>query len=89
MTEDSTAPESAPGEVAARAAVDLAPVPEAPGWKRVLGNFGGVFLGAVLLIAAGAKTLDPAAFADQITAEGLDFLLPAGAVALFALALEV
>jgi Methylamine utilisation protein MauE len=60
-----------------------------PSWKRVLGNLGGVFLGAVLLIAAWAKALDPAAFADQIHAEGLDFLLPAGVVALIGVALEV
>lgn len=53
------------------------------------GTVGGVFLGAVLLVAAWAKGLDPAAFAEQITAEGLDFLIPAGLVALFALALEV
>ncbi len=46
-------------------------------------------LGAVFLVAAWAKTLDPSAFATQITSEGLDFLLPASAVALFALALEV
>ncbi len=58
-------------------------------WKRGLGIAGAVFLGAVFLVAAWAKTLDPGAFADQITREGLDFLLPAGAVALLALALEV
>jgi hypothetical protein len=60
-----------------------------PSWKRALGNLGSLFLGAVLLVAAWAKALDPAAFADQIRAEGLDFLVPAGALALFALALEV
>jgi len=60
-----------------------------PLWKRGLGYFGGAFLGAVLLVAAWAKTLDPEAFARQITLEGLDFLLPAMAVALIALALEV
>ncbi len=46
-------------------------------------------LGAVFLVAAWAKTLDPSAFATQITQEGLDFLLPANIVALIALALEV
>ncbi len=50
---------------------------------------GGIFLGTILLVAAWAKTLDPAAFAQQITQEGLDFLLPAGSVALIALAIEV
>ncbi len=55
------------------------------GW---LGMLGGVFLGCVLLFAVWAKALDPAAFAEQIHAEGLDFALPAQAVALLALALE-
>ena len=59
------------------------------GWARAAGALGGVFLGGVLLVAAWVKALDPAAFAAQITGEGLDFLLPAGAVALVALALEV
>lgn len=59
------------------------------GWKRLLGILGGVVLGAVFLIAAWAKTLDPSAFAKQITLEGLDFLLSAEVVALIALALEV
>ncbi len=58
-------------------------------WRRILGIAGGVVLGAVFLIAAWAKALDPRAFAGQITLEGLDFLLPAAAVALIALALEV
>jgi len=89
MTEDSTAPPPALREVAGNAASETPPVTEAPAWKQVLGNLGSVFLGAVLLIAAAAKTLDPAAFADQISAEGLDFLLPAGALALFGLGLEV
>lgn len=60
-----------------------------PLWRRILATLGGVFLGAVLLVAAWAKTLDPTAFAQQITNEGLDFLLPAFAVALIALAIEV
>ncbi len=59
------------------------------GWLRILGILGGVVLGAVFLIAAWAKALDPQAFASQITLEGLDFLLPAAAVAMIALALEV
>lgn len=53
-----------------------------------IGTFGGAFLGGVLLFAVWAKALDPAAFADQIRLEGLDFLLSAQAVALIALALE-
>lgn len=53
-----------------------------------LGTAGGVFLGAVLLVAVWAKALDPVAFAKQIRIEGLDVLLSAQAVALIALALE-
>ena len=53
-----------------------------------LGTAGGIFLGAVLLVAVWAKALDPAAFAEQIRIEGLDVLLSAQAVALIALALE-
>jgi uncharacterized membrane protein YphA (DoxX/SURF4 family) len=53
-----------------------------------LGTFGGAFLGCVLLVAVWAKALDPAAFTEQIHAEGLDVFLPVQAVALIALALE-
>jgi uncharacterized membrane protein YphA (DoxX/SURF4 family) len=53
-----------------------------------VGTFAGAFLGCVLLFAVWAKMLDPTAFADQIRLEKLDFLLPAQAVALIALALE-
>lgn len=53
-----------------------------------LGTVAGIFLGAVLLVAVWAKTLDPTAFAEQIRLEGLDFALSAQAVALIALALE-
>jgi uncharacterized membrane protein YphA (DoxX/SURF4 family) len=53
-----------------------------------VGTFAGAFLGCVLLFAVWAKMIDPAAFAGQIHTEGLDFLLPAQAVALIALALE-
>lgn len=60
-----------------------------PGRRRLLGTLGGIFLGAVLLVAAWAKLLDPLAFAEQIRTEGLDVLLSAHAVALIALALEV
>jgi len=63
--------------------------PPPPSWKKLLGVAGGIFLGAVLLVAAWAKILDPSAFADQIRLEGLDFLLPAAVVAFIALALEV
>lgn len=53
-----------------------------------IGTFAGAFLGGVLLFAVYAKALDPAGFIEQIHAEGLDFALPAQAVALIALALE-
>jgi hypothetical protein len=55
----------------------------------VAATVGGVVLGAVLLVGALAKVIDPAAFAELIAHEGLDFLLPAGVVALLAIALEV
>lgn len=57
--------------------------------RSLAGWTGGLILGAVLVFGAWAKILDPSAFAEQITNEGLDFLLPAGWVALIAIALEV
>jgi uncharacterized RDD family membrane protein YckC len=58
-------------------------------WRSVAGLLGGVVLGAVLLVGAWAKALDPSAFAEQIRQEGLDFVLSAGAVAAIAILLEV
>ena len=58
------------------------------GWKRVLGYLGGAFLGAILLLGAYTKVLDPLAFHETIRSEGLDFLLPASWVAMIAFALE-
>lgn len=55
---------------------------------RVLSLLGAMFLGGVLLFAALSKAADPALFAEQIRAEGLDFWWPATRVAIFALALE-
>ncbi len=57
--------------------------------RRWIGTAGALLLGGVLLIAAWTKAIDPEAFAAQITAEGLDRWLPAGAVALIAIGLEV
>jgi uncharacterized membrane protein YphA (DoxX/SURF4 family) len=57
-------------------------------WAALAGYLGGAVFGAVLLVAAWAKAIDPAAFAAQIRAEGLELLIPARAVALLALALE-
>lgn len=55
---------------------------------RAIGTLGGCLLGGILLVAVWGKALDPAAFAEQIHADGLDRLLPAGVLALLALALE-
>jgi Methylamine utilisation protein MauE len=57
-------------------------------WPSLLGTAAAMFLGGVLLVAAGAKALDPSAFAAQIRLEKLDFWLPATVLALLALALE-
>jgi len=59
-----------------------------PAWRRTVGTAVAVFLGAVLLLAAYAKAIDPEAFAEQMRTEGLTFGLPAMALALAALALE-
>ena len=75
-------------EVATNVARRPAVAPAWP-WPRALGTAAGVLLGAVLLVAAWAKVIHPVGFADQIRVEGLDFLLPAAAVAFLALALEV
>lgn len=56
--------------------------------RRAIGTLGGWILGAILLVAVWGKALDPAAFAQQIHADGLDRLVSAGALALLALALE-
>jgi hypothetical protein len=49
---------------------------------------GGLVLGAVFLIGAVSKAVDPLAFREQIHVEGLDAFLPGGWVVLIALALE-
>ena len=49
---------------------------ETPRFKW-LGLVAGVLLGAVLLVAAWAKLIDPVSFAEQIGREGLDFLVGA------------
>lgn len=58
-------------------------------WLRLLAGLGAVFLGAVFLVAAWAKALDPMAFAGEIERRGLDLVLSPMGVALFAVALEV
>lgn len=57
-------------------------------WKVWVGTTGGVILAVVLLVAAWSKAIDPQAFARQIHQDGLDFLIPAAAVALIGLAIE-
>ncbi len=59
-----------------------------PAWKRWLGAAGAFVLGAVLLVAAWAKALDPDAFAEQIRIEGLEWGLSAAALAVLFVALE-
>lgn len=58
-------------------------------WKSILGSLGARLLGLVLLVAAGAKAVEPGAFAEQIRLEQLDFLFSVRTVTLIALALEV
>ncbi|HEX2252902.1 MAG TPA: MauE/DoxX family redox-associated membrane protein [Thermoanaerobaculia bacterium] len=78
MTETSPSPPRAEGAAAPRRFTV----------REAVGTAAGVFLGALYLVAAWAKAITPDAFAEQIRVEGLDFLLPAMAVALVALALE-
>ena len=56
---------------------------------RLVGLVAAVFLGLVFLVAAYGKVLDPAAFAEQISFEKLDFALPAGLLAWAVIVLEV
>lgn len=67
----------------------MAETPPPTQYRELLGTFGAVLLGLVLLVAAWTKLLDPLAFAEQIRTEGLDFWLSATLVAYIALALEV
>lgn len=65
------------------------PPPTLPRWRRGLAYGGAALLGAVFLVAAFAKLIDPVAFADQIRDEGLAVVLPAKTVAQLAIGLEV
>lgn len=62
--------------------------PPVPAWRRYASFAGSFVLGAVLLFAGWAKALDPESFTRQVRDEGLEILLPAAAIALFALAIE-
>jgi uncharacterized membrane protein YphA (DoxX/SURF4 family) len=55
---------------------------------RVLGYGGALVLGAVLLVAAYAKAIDPGAFAEQIHAQGLDRFASSTWLAVAAVAVE-
>jgi hypothetical protein len=57
-------------------------------WKQALGYLGAFFLGAVLLLGALTKAVDPLGLAEQIRVEGLDFLLSDWTVTFIALGLE-
>jgi uncharacterized membrane protein YphA (DoxX/SURF4 family) len=57
-------------------------------WAGRVGYAGGFFLGVVLLVATVTKAMDPAAFAEQIAAEGIAGPFPVTAVVYLALALE-
>ncbi|MDJ0974398.1 MAG: hypothetical protein QNJ98_08070 [Planctomycetota bacterium] len=54
-----------------------------------IGRIGAFLLGAILLLGAYTKVIDPVAFAEHISKEGLDFLLPSGVIVFVALALEL
>lgn len=62
---------------------------ELPVWRRWGGRIGTLVLGGVLLVAAWAKAIDPATFAEQIGNLGLDRPLGAWPTALLVIALEV
>jgi uncharacterized RDD family membrane protein YckC len=89
MSVDTTADATASSISAAPSAGAAAPARPGSKLARGLALAGAVVLGAVLLVGAYAKALDPLAFVEQIRSEGLDFLLPAAWVAAIALALEI
>jgi hypothetical protein len=74
--------------LAAQTASAVRAAPPGGGWRWWVGTAAAVFLGALYLVAVWAKAIDPAAFAEQIALEGLDFLVPASWLAGAALVLE-
>jgi len=58
-------------------------------WTRGVGLAAAALLGVVLLVAAWAKVIDPRTFAEEIARYGLDFLVPAGPMAILAIGLEI
>ena len=72
------------------AALDAAEAtPSRPSVGTWVGRAAAFALGAIFLVAALAKALDPASFAESLTSQGLTFGLGAKTVALLVLALEV
>ena len=69
------------------AIIDAADSPQRA-WRRYLSLLGCWILGAVFLVASWAKSIHPAAFADQISNEGLAIVLSASSIALIALFIE-
>jgi len=67
---------------------DLLPPSAQATWKTRTGAVGGFVLGAVLVVALLPKVMDPWAFQAVIEQQGLDFLLPARAVAFVGLTAE-
>ena len=57
--------------------------------SNTIGRVAAFLLGMIFLVAAWAKMLDPAAFAEQIAAEGLDIVFSAHLMAILAIGLEV
>jgi hypothetical protein len=57
-------------------------------WKRTVGAIGTFILGAVFLVGALTKAVDPLALAEQVRVEGLDIFLSDTIVAFIALGLE-
>lgn len=66
----------------------LTPPPAQATWKIRTGSVAGFLLGAVLLVALFPKVAAPWAFQTVIEQQGLDFLLPASAVAFVGLTVE-
>jgi uncharacterized membrane protein YphA (DoxX/SURF4 family) len=72
------------------AALDAAEAsPTRPGVAVWVGRAAAFALGAIFLVAALAKALDPASFAESLTSQGLTLGLGASTVALLVLVLEV
>lgn len=85
MSDPDHVPTAPGGDAPASPGAATAPASGARAWA---GTLAGWVLGGVLLLAVVGKVLNPAAFAQQITAEGLGGLVPASALAVLVLAVE-